>query len=110
MGLPLEIELVKDVVGLVGFLGGIGFGLYRMAKAVTAFELIGIQQAKEIAAINLKIDKLSDQTGRIDRLDERQMAQGKRLDETIVRLDAAIGRMSDMATKFLAMSNSHTAA
>lgn len=61
------------------------------------FEQIGAQQAEEITEIKTGLRKVTDIlielskiSGRIDRVEDRQMAQGKRLDQTETRLNRVI--------------------
>lgn len=57
------------------------------------FEMIGVQQAKEISEVKRGVDRISDLmidltkvNGRMDRLEDRQLAEGKRVDEISKRL------------------------
>lgn len=92
------IELGALVATVVGI-------LWRLAVAVGRFEQIGKQQAGEItemkesmkemktdfnkglSTINSVLLTLSEQTGRITLVEERQLLQGKRMDETITRMN-----------------------
>ena len=46
----------------------------------TRFEMIGKQQAGEIREMKDAIKELITYTNRVDRLEERQLAEGKRID------------------------------
>lgn len=73
--------------------------LYRMGVMTSRFEQIGLQQAAEIKELKVNVKELSgvlvtlaQTNGRIDRMEERQLAQGKRVDETVSRLNSVIDR------------------
>ena len=53
------------------------------------FEQIGEQQSKEIGDIKETLKALAATAGRFDRVEERQLLQGKRLDRLEQKLDTA---------------------
>lgn len=86
---------------IIGFFGGIGGAIYCFGRMTSKFEQIAGQNSKEIGELRVDVKRLSEvtiklaeQSGRIDRVEDRQLAQGKRLDEVTKRFDAAIdGRL-----------------
>lgn len=68
--------------------------LWRLSSMATRFELIGTQQASEIKELKEAVRGLIEQNSRIDRLDERQLAEGKRLDDLTSRLNRFVNGRS----------------
>lgn len=88
---------IKDWAELGLLLISLSTLLWRMATMTQKFEQIGAQQAEEITEIKTGLRKVTDIlielskiSGRIDRVEDRQMAQGKRLDQTETRLNRVI--------------------
>ncbi len=50
------------------------------------FEQIGLQQAGEIRELKDGVKELITSTKRIDRIEERMLAEGQRLDQTVAML------------------------
>lgn len=80
MAFPPEIDTALKLVEIASILGGGGALFYRTGRMTMKFEQIGAQQAEEISELKLAVKELVAQTGRFDRIEERQLAEGKRLD------------------------------
>jgi hypothetical protein len=92
---------IRLAVEMIGFLGGGMVLLYRIGRITEKFTQIGRQQSLEIsglkeetsqlkrgiARINDLLIALTKLDGRIDRIEDRQLAQGKRLDEVTMQFN-----------------------
>lgn len=52
-------DWIHDAVELVVFLGGVGATIWKMGSAITRFEIIGTQQAKEIGELKETVKEVS---------------------------------------------------
>ena len=89
-----DLENILRALEIISVIAGGGAIVWRMANMATRFELIGVQQSKEINELKKGIESLSSvlvtlaqQSGRIDRIEDRQMAEGKRVDDIGNRLN-----------------------
>ena len=78
------IRLVIELASLFIVTAGI---LSRLSAMTTRFEMIGIQQAEEIKELKGAVKELVTQTTRLDRVEERMLAEGKRVDELTTRVN-----------------------
>lgn len=92
-----DLENLLRALEILSVIVGGGAIIWRMSSMAARFEMIGIQQSAEIADLKKGIDGLSSvlitlaqQSGRIDRIEDRQLAQGKRLDEFTGRINTLI--------------------
>jgi hypothetical protein len=90
-----QIELLYKVGEILAIVGGAAAILWRVSRAVTRFELIGMQQAEEISEIKASVEKISTvvidlarqqvrldaQTERLNMLDKRQDEQMRLYEE-----------------------------
>jgi hypothetical protein len=86
--MPAELDLAIKALELVGFLGSAALILFRMGRITERFEMIGQQQATEITALKLSVEKLSLlmtevalQKQRLDTMDRRQELMDKRYED-----------------------------
>lgn len=84
---------VKDWVELITLMIVIAGILVRTGSITKEFKMIAEHQGEEIREVKRGLDKLSELiidltkvSGRLDRLEDRQLAEGKRLDEAVKRL------------------------
>lgn len=84
---------VKDWVELVTLIFVIVGIIFRTGSITKEFKMIAEHQGEEISEVKKGLDKLSELiidltrvSGRLDRLEDRQLAEGKRLDEAVKRL------------------------
>ncbi len=97
---PVELtDFFLKLATLAAILGGGGITIYKMGRMTQRFELIGIQQSKEITELKTGMAKvegvliaLANQNGRIDRVEDRQGMQGQRIDALSVRFNALIDK------------------
>lgn len=83
MTIPVEIDLAFKAAEFVALVGG-GLALfYRIGRMTMKFEQIVARQAVDISELKIAVKALVTSTTRIDRLEERQLAEGRRLDETV---------------------------
>lgn len=94
----LSFEAAARILEIVSFLGAAGVILLKMGAMTGEFRQIGVQQATEISELKKGVEsigailiRLTEQSGRMDRIEDRQMASGKRLDD----LTARFNRYSD---------------
>lgn len=92
-----DLENILRALEILSVIVGGGAIIWRMSRMATQFELIGAQQSAEISDLKRGIEGLSSvlvtlaqQSGRIDRVEDRQLAQGKRLDEFTSRINTLI--------------------
>lgn len=92
-----DLENILRALEILSVIGGGGVIIWRMSRMATQFEMIGAQQSAEIADLKKGIEGLSSvlitlaqQSGRIDRIEDRQLAQGKRLDDVVNRTNTLI--------------------
>src|SRR5579872_4155278 len=92
-----DLETALRALEILCILGGGARILWQMSAMATKFELVGTQQAKEISELKIGVEKLggvlitiAQQAGRMDRIEERQLAEGKRMDEITIRVNRAI--------------------
>jgi hypothetical protein len=92
-----DLENILRILEIISVIVGGGTIIWRMSNMATRFEMIGIQQAAEIADLKKGVEGLSSvlvalatQGGRIDRIEDRQLSQGKRLDEFTSRINTLI--------------------
>ena len=89
--MPEYYRLVAEIVSLFIVTGGI---LWKLSGMTTRFEMIGRQQAGEITEMKNAIKELITYTNRVDRLEERQLAEGRRIDGISETLrDMIIGKV-----------------
>lgn len=86
MGIPEEVDLAFKSAELLALVLGGGALFYRTGRMTMKFEQIGKQQAEEISELKIAVKELVTSTTRIDRLEERQLAEGQRLDEAVAML------------------------
>ncbi len=93
----MDLETLLRVLEIISFVGGGGVIIWRMANMTTRFEMVGVRQAEEIKELKKGIEGLSSvlvtlatQSGRIDRIEDRQLAQGKRVDDITTRINTLI--------------------
>ena len=89
--MPEYYRLAAEIASLFIVTSGI---LWRLSSMTTRFEMIGKQQAGEITEMKDAIKELVLYTNRIDRVEERQLAEGKRVDEFISRFNRYINGTS----------------
>lgn len=96
---PFGFETIKFFTETLTFAGGAALLFLKMGRMTGRFEAIGTQQAKEITELKKGMEgmaniliRLTEQQGRMDRIEDRQLASGKRLDE----LTARFNRLSDI--------------
>lgn len=92
-----DLENILRALEIISVIAGGGAIVWRMANMATRFEMIGAQQSKEIQELKKGIEALSSvlvtlaqQSGRIDRIEDRQMAEGRRVDEINSRLNTYV--------------------
>lgn len=97
----LNVSDALSIAEVLTIIGGGATLVWRISKMATKFELIGKQQAAEIKELKneahelrMDVEKLNDimieltrTSGRMDRIEDRQIAQGKRLDESVQRFN-----------------------
>lgn len=54
-----ELSTIVQLLEIVTMVSGVGVMLYKLGRAVTSFELIGSQQAKEIGEMKTEIKGLN---------------------------------------------------
>ena len=98
---PADLENVLRIFEIISFVAGGAAIIWRMAKMATRFELIGAQQSKEIGELKRGIEGLSSvlvtlatQAGRIDRVEDRQLSERKRVDEIATRINTLVDNRS----------------
>lgn len=108
--LDSQIEHVIEFIKIIGFLGGLGYTLFKVGRATERFEQVAVRQTSEITELKTSIDKLFDSNSRLSLFEERQMAQGKRMDEVNAlharRLDEINARLNvhlDQQARYLMM-------
>lgn len=86
-------EVGGFVITIIAMIVGMGKILFQMGSMAERFELIGSQQAKEIEelknnvqALGVVLIKIAETDGRLGRYEERQLAEGKRIDEITSRM------------------------
>lgn len=89
-----SIDIAFKAVEFLSVIGGGGLVLVKIGRMTERFELIGKQQAKEIADlsrgmenVNRLLITIAEQKGRMDRMDDRAILQGSRLDELAKRVN-----------------------
>jgi hypothetical protein len=84
-----------------GVLGGLITIIYRMGQMTQRFEMVGTQQAAEITDLKMETEKLAvaiqslqivliklaEVDGRIGRVEDRQLQEGKRVDDLALRFN-----------------------
>ncbi len=83
----MDAEVVRLIVELGMLIIMVAGILARLSSLATRFEMIGKQQASEIKELKEAVKELIQQTARLDRIDERQLAEGKRVDELTARFN-----------------------
>lgn len=92
---------VLEIVAASGVIGGLVAIIYRMGRMTQKFEMIGIQQAAEITDLKMETEKLgmaigglqvvlielAKVGGQIGRIEDRQLQEGKRLDDLTDRFN-----------------------
>ena len=93
------LDLVIKAATLISIVVGGGVTLFRMGRMAQKFEEIGKQQSKEISELKLGMSKvegvliaLADQSGRIDRVEDRVALQGQRLDGVSARFNSIVDK------------------
>jgi len=91
------LDFSLKLVTLVAIIGGGGVIVFRMGRMTEKFELIGVQQSREISELKTGMSKvegvliaMANQNGRIDRVEDRQSNQGARIDSLNVRFNALV--------------------
>lgn len=85
-----NLETVLRVLEVISIMGGGLAIVWRMSGMATRFEMIGTQQAAEIKELKLAVEAMVTRSLRVDRLEERQLQEGKRLDELTSRVNRYI--------------------
>lgn len=88
MPFPAEVDTALKLIEIVSIVLGGGALFYRTGRMTMKFEQIGEQQSKEIGDIKETLKALAATAGRFDRVEERQLLQGKRLDRLESKIDA----------------------
>lgn len=83
----MDLETIFRASEIIVVILGIGGILFRIGKMTERFELIGRQQACEIQELKESVKELIKTNSRMDRLEERQLMEGKRVDELTNRLN-----------------------
>lgn len=106
----ISADTVYRWLEIGALLGGLALVLLRMGKMTGKFEQIGKQQADEISELKKGVQEIGNiliqltaQSGRMDRIEDRQVLSGRRIDELQIRLNRfvdtqafkAIGVMND---------------
>lgn len=93
------LDFALKLATLISLVGGGGIIIYKMGRLTQKFELIGEQQSKEISELKVGVSKmegvlvsLANQSGRVDRVEDRVALQGQRIDELTKRFNAVIDR------------------
>lgn len=99
--IDLSINLGNLLTIAAFLLGGIGFA-YSVKKDVKVSEIrlamidAQIEDFKQdIRKLNEIVIALAKQDGRIDRIEDRQLQEGKRIDEIVIRMDRLSNRSPD---------------
>jgi regulator of replication initiation timing len=66
---------------------GIGGILYRLGRMTEKFEQVGQQQAQEISELKNSVKELVKTNVRLERIEERQLSEGRRVDELTNRVN-----------------------
>lgn len=92
-------DLVVKFATLIAIIGGGGITLFRLGRMTQKFEQIGEHQAKEISELKVGVQKvegvliaLANQSGRIDRVEDRVALQGQRIDTLTARHNSLVDR------------------
>lgn len=86
MGFEEAARLAEVILVIIG-IGGI---LYKLGGMTEKFEMIGKQQAVEISDLKDAVKEFVKNTARVERMEERQLNEGKRLDNLESRLNKYI--------------------
>lgn len=86
MAVPDELDLALKAAELFTLTFGGAALFYRIGRMTMKFEQIGAQQAGEIRELKEGVKELITSTKRIDRIEERMLAEGQRLDQTVAML------------------------
>ena len=93
--MALILDLAIKIITLITIVVGVGVTLFRLGRMTEKFEQIGIRQASEITELKMGMSKvegvllaLADQSGRLDRLDDRVGLQGQRIDSVTNRFNS----------------------
>lgn len=86
MGIPDQLDLAFKSAELFALVFGGGALFYRIGRMTMKFEAIGNRQAEEIKELKIAMKELITSNSRIDRLEERTLAEGQRLDEAIAMM------------------------
>jgi hypothetical protein len=113
-----QARVFIEVTALLISVGGILFKLGGMTKE---FRLIGLQQAAEISDLKVQIEKLGEvlieqakADGRMRLMEERQLAEGKRIDtyqaaisRQIELLSASMTALAERVNRYLNGTTDH---
>jgi hypothetical protein len=94
-----DVETTYRAAELVMVALGIGGVLYRLGRMTEKFEQIGKQQALEITELKESVRELIKSNNRLERMEERQLSEGKRLDGLELRLNRYINGTSPHAER-----------
>ena len=86
-------EVGGFLITLLTVIIGGGKIFYRMGKMAERFEFIGARQAEEITELKDNVKELIKRDKRLDLVEQRQLLEGKRMDEFIARFNRAINGM-----------------
>lgn len=94
-----NLDIAFKTIEFLSVIGGGSLVLVKIGRMTERFELIGKQQAKEIADlsrgmenVNRLLVTIAEQKGRMDRMDDRAIMQGGRLDELSRRFNDFLDR------------------
>jgi predicted transcriptional regulator len=90
----MDMDTVYRISELVLVLIGIGGILYRLGRMTEKFEQIGKQQASEISDLKDAVKELVKSNARLERMEERQLSEGKRLDRLEARINQYVNGLS----------------
>lgn len=88
-------EIAGFLVAIITIIIGTGKILYRMGAMAERFETIGKQQAIEIMDLKESVKELVKVTGRLERIEERQLSEGKRIDGLEARINRYINGLHE---------------
>lgn len=97
-----DVEWAFRILEILAIVGGLFIWLVKSGKHLSRYESLAETQTNEIADLKRDVKGLSQLIieltklgGRIDLLEERQMLHGKRLDETVSRLNRFLDDLID---------------